>query len=168
MQKEIELSFFWFLFKEISKTVKVFLFCWDKKKSANIYNHINANNLFNFEKTTKSDLYARVFRIFILVMRGYSSVLCSVVRGHSVFVQPFVKLPRCLLSYDISVRLVHVWIQTSSPAISCLLNSGQLRNLDKGPHRGQGSRNFLFFRQTWEPKIESKKGIRYVTTFEIL
>lgn len=39
-------------------------------------------------------------------------VLCFAVRGHSVFVQPFVKLPRCLLSYfDISVRLVHVWIQ---------------------------------------------------------
>lgn len=60
-------------------------------------------------------------------------VLCFAVRGHSVFVQPFVKLPRCLLSYfDISVRLVHVWIQ-SSPAISCLLNSGQLHNLDKDP-----------------------------------
>lgn len=91
---------------------------------------------------------ARVVSIFFRVYIYFSyvklrSVFRSAVRKHSVFVQPFVKLPRRLLSYfDISVHLVHVRIQTSSPAISRLLSSGQLRNLGKGPYRMQSSRNF--------------------------
>jgi len=85
----------------------------------------------------------RVYFIAYIFIYVKLRVLCSAVRKHSVFVQPFVKLPRRLLSYfDISVRLVHVWIQTSSPTISRLLSSGQLRNLGKGPYRVQSSRNF--------------------------
>lgn len=106
-------------------------------------------NIISSLENIENDLDARFMYfscISIYIYFNYvklRGILCSAVRKHSVFVQPFVKLPRRLLSYfDISVRLVHVWIQTSSPAISRLLSSGQLRNLGKGPYRVQSSRNF--------------------------